>query len=118
MALEAKIIEPGPQAQILTQTAPADRSPGEIVQAGGRAGVVLGLNADALKSGKTTAVDTGAKAEVKSVNSSVTFTEGATVGWDDTANEAVAGGAGDFDIGKAEQATTTNGDPVRVLFNA
>jgi len=116
MALEATILRPGHQSQVLHQDAAADRSTGELVQAGGRAGVVVGNNAAALASGERIAVDTGAQVTVNPV-SAVTFTEGATVGWDDTANQAVAGGAGDFNLGKAIEATTVNGAPVKVLLN-
>jgi len=47
-----------------------------------------------------------------------TFTIGATVGWDDTNGLAVAGGAGDFDIGIAGLAKVSGPLFVQVIFGA
>lgn len=116
---EALVLHGGPSAQVLQKDAAADRKSGEIVQAGGRAGVVLGLSEESLKSGEPIAIDTGAAVEVQNVEAATTFAEGDTVGWDDTANEAVAAAdtAKDFDIGKAILATSAGGDKVKVLLN-
>lgn len=116
---EGQTVKSGHQSDVLHVDAAADRVSGEIVQAGGLAGIVLGLNEDALKNGERIAVDTGAQILVESVEGATTFTEGADVGWDDTNNQAVASGAtaSDFTIGKAIEATSAGGDPVKVKLN-
>lgn len=99
-------------------TALVDHIPGEVVRSPSlRAGIIQGINPNELKTGQEVTIDTEAVADVASA-SGTTFALGATVGWDDTANLAVAGGAGDFDIGKAEIAKTAGQLVVRVAFNA
>jgi len=46
-----------------------------------------------------------------------TFAVGAIVGWDDTAKEAVVGGAGDFDLGACEEAAAATDNHVRTRLN-
>ena len=53
---------------------------------------------------------------VELVNSGVVFADGATVGYDESADEAVAGGAGDLDAGTCVGGASAT-DPVRVLLN-
>jgi len=53
----------------------------------------------------------------KAAGGGVTFAAGATVGWDDTNNTAVAAGTGDFDIGKAVAAAVDAASIVRAKIN-
>ena len=95
----------------------ADYEAGEIVQVpDGRAGFILGLASDNIETGDEVSADCEGIAEVVSA-SGTTFAAAATVGWDDTNNLAVAGGTGDFDIGKAAKAKTSGQAVVLVAFN-
>lgn len=88
---------------------------GTILQApSGRPGVIQGQRP--LEEGEPATLKTTGRYEVSSA-SGTTFAAAATVGWDDTNNLAVAGGAGDFNIGVAARAKVSGETTVLVLFS-
>lgn len=90
-------------------------SPGEIVQApSGRAGVIQGQRP--LEEGEPAIAKTTGIYDVASA-SATTFDAGVIVGWNDTDKLAVAGGAGDFNIGTAQRAKVNGETVVRVVLN-
>lgn len=87
---------------------------GEVVQVGGLIGVANKEIAD----GELGALQIeGAFDVTKASGGGITFTAGATVGWDNTGNTAVAAGTGDFDIGSAVAAAADADAFVRVKLN-
>lgn len=95
----------------LDYTPTEDTAAGSIRQVAGVAGIAnVDLPAD----------EVGALAirgTVKVPNSGVAFIDGAIVGYDEAADEAVAAGGGDYDIGTSVGAAGTT-DEVVVLLNA
>jgi predicted RecA/RadA family phage recombinase len=87
----------------------ADVSAGTIHQAAGKAGI---LSNDAAN-GETVSITISGQVRM---DTAAAFTDGAVVGYDEATNTAVAGGAGDFDMGVAV-GTTTAGQTVIVLLN-
>ena len=96
-------------------TLAAAQNGGDIIQAAGTVGVVAGSAAHAI--GDEVTVEREGEYDVASA-SGTTFAIGVTVGWDDTAKLAVAGGAGDFDIGEAVKAKVAGETVVRGHLNA
>lgn len=111
MASEAIRRYPGDEVHA---TASATQSPGDIVQAGGLAGVVASLSEVA--SGDPMTVMIKGVYDVAAA-SGTTFSEGAEVEWDDTNKLAVAATAGDFDLGVAAKAKTSGQTVVQVILN-
>lgn len=99
---------------IVKFTAASAVAAGEVLQHGGEAVVNQGLN-DAVTGDPIVARRRGVLTVTAA--SALTRSVGDTVGWDDTANEAVAGGAGDFDIGKARVAKTSGQTTIVVGLN-
>lgn len=94
----------------LDYTPGSDISAGTLVQVGGQAGIVDNdIAANTL--GAVTVRGT-----VKLDNSGVIFADGATVGYDASGNNAVAGGGGDFDCGTCVGGATAS-EQVVVLLN-
>lgn len=92
----------------------ADVAAGEIIQVGG----LVGVANKEIPDGELGALQIEGAFDVeKASGGGVTFAAGATVGWDDTANTAVVGGTGDFDIGTAVVAAADADTFVRVKLN-
>lgn len=95
----------------LDYTPSADVPAGSIRQVAGVAGIAnVALPAD----------EVGALAirgTVRVPNSGITFADGVVVGYDEAADEAVAAGTGDYDIGTSVGDVGTT-DEVTVLLNA
>lgn len=98
--------------EVLHWTADAAYTAGTLIQHDtGKIGVVV----NDVESGAECALEIGVQVEVD--NSGVIFAAGATVGYDQSADNAVAAAGGDFDIGKAVNAATAT-EKVLVLLNA
>lgn len=95
----------------------ADVVNGEIVNMGGLIGVCT--DPEGIADGVLGALATaGVFRILKDGTAGPTFAIGATVGWDDTAKLAVAGGTGDFDLGPCvDKAAGANEDGVYVDLN-
>jgi len=92
--------------------ADADYTAGTLIEhASGKVGVIVN---DVL-SGETCTLELNVTVEID--NSGVIFADGATVGYDQSADNAVVAAGGDFDCGKAVQAATAT-QKVLVMLNA
>lgn len=109
MAVEATKYGDGDRIKF---TASADLDPGDVVQKGGLAAIVAGLK-KTLNGEEATGMVKG-QYDVACA-SGTTFSEGATVQWDDTNKLAVA--SGDFTLGKAVKAKVSGETTVRVMLN-
>lgn len=92
-------------------TATSDLASGSVLEKGGIAGVVDGLN---VKNGDSALLRVKGRFDVASA-SATTFAEGATVQFNDTTKLAVA--SGDFALGKAAKAKASGDPVVSVIFN-
>lgn len=111
--LEAQSYRNSGQVQFVAE---ADLASGKILQSSdGRAIVVAGLNADALKEGQKVAAETWGVFLVRKA-AALAFASGDRVYWDDTAKEAKA--SGDFCLGVAIAPASADADWVVVDFNA
>ena len=92
----------------------ADVAAGQVIQVGGLVGVA---NVD-IADGVLGALQVEGVFDVtKASGGGVTFAAGATVGWNNTTNTAVAAGTGNFDIGVAVEAAADADAFVRVKIN-
>lgn len=85
-------------------TAAADLNPGDVITAGGRAGVVSGCSV--VKTGDRFTAYTKGVFECDTA-SGTTFAANAEIEWDDTNNLCVAATAGTFDLGRSVVAKTS-----------
>lgn len=97
--------------------AAADFSPGQVVQAPDNlCGVIQGLDANNLKTGRTVTARVRGQVELASA-SGTTFAAGDLVHWNDTTNLAQTTTAGDWIAGRAAKAKVSGETVVLVALN-